>query len=159
MIIKKEKVYSVEFMEYTNCMKDTVSDIDRNELCTDWSKANYLEVGNSFLVKESDIQKYQKYGGGYRSLTFVGWIEIPEEKESFSVEDLIDRLIMAEEISDKEWSMLLERYAIDHTSTTTFSSPIGDVTSNTYKAPSDGSIMTVYNEVFSDEDNNTKEDN
>lgn len=37
----------------------------------------YLHVGNSpFLILESDIDKYRKYGGGFKSLVFVGNIEV-----------------------------------------------------------------------------------
>lgn len=66
-----EKVYAVTFMEYTNFLNDTVSDGNK-----DWSKLNYLNVGHNFLIKESDIEKYRVYGHGYRSLTFVGEIEV-----------------------------------------------------------------------------------
>lgn len=69
--MKLEKVYAVTFMQYTNFMNDTVSDNNK-----DWSKLNYLNVGQNFLIKESDIEKYRVYGGGYRSLTFVGEIEV-----------------------------------------------------------------------------------
>lgn len=67
-----EKVYEVKFMQYTNCMNDTVSD-DEKEL----GKGNYLSVGREpFLIKESDFPKYQKYGGGFRIIKFVGNIEV-----------------------------------------------------------------------------------
>lgn len=69
--MKLEKVYAVTFMQYTNCLQDTVSDSNK-----DWSKLNYLNVGHNFLIKESDIEKYRVYGNGYRSLTFVGEIEV-----------------------------------------------------------------------------------
>lgn len=67
----KEKVYSVEFMDYTNCLCDTVSDGNK-----DFSKMKYLSVGRNFLIKESDFEKYRVYGNGYRSLTYVGDIEV-----------------------------------------------------------------------------------
>ena len=67
-----EKVYEVEFMEYTNCMKDTVSD-DSKEI----GHGKYLNIGKEpFLIKESDFPKYQKYGGGFRIVRFVGNIEV-----------------------------------------------------------------------------------
>lgn len=69
--MKLEKVYAVTFMKYTNCMNDTVNDMNN-----DYRKLNYLNVGHNFLIKESDIEKYRVYGGGYRSLTFVGEIEV-----------------------------------------------------------------------------------
>ena len=70
-----EKVYSVEFLEYTNCLNDTVSDGNK-----DIGKTKYIHVGRHFLVKESDIPKYQKFGKGYKSLIFVGEIEVDDEK-------------------------------------------------------------------------------
>lgn len=67
-----EKVYEVEFMQYTNCMNDTVSDGEK-----ELGKSQYLSVGREpFLIKESDLLKYQKYGGGFRIVKFVGNIEI-----------------------------------------------------------------------------------
>lgn len=59
-----EKVYEVEFMQYTNCMRDTV-----------WNKKTdkYLDVGKeSFLIKESEFDKYKEYGNGFRIVKFVG---------------------------------------------------------------------------------------
>ena len=67
-----EKVYEVEFMQYTNCMNDTVSDGEK-----EIGKATYINVGREpFLIKESDFPKYQKFGGGFRIVRFVGNIEI-----------------------------------------------------------------------------------
>ena len=67
-----EKVYEVEFMQYTNCMKDTVSDGEQ-----EIGKATYIDVGREpFLIKESDFPKYQKFGGGFRIVRFVGNIEV-----------------------------------------------------------------------------------
>lgn len=61
-----EKIYEIEFMEYTNCMKDTV-----------WSNniqdCKYLNIGKEpFLIKESEFEKYRKYGKGFRVIRFVG---------------------------------------------------------------------------------------
>lgn len=71
-MINVEKVYEVEFMQYTNCMKDTVCD-NTQEL----GKGQYLDVDKEpFLIKESDFPKYQKYGGGFRIVKFVGNIEV-----------------------------------------------------------------------------------
>lgn len=65
-----EKVYEVEFMEYTNCFRNTVS--DNNE---DIGKREYLDVGvYPTIIKESDLQKYMKYGNGYKAIKFVGYI-------------------------------------------------------------------------------------
>lgn len=71
-MINVEKVYEVEFMQYTNCMRDTVCD-EEKEL----GKGQCLHVGKEpFLIKESDFPKYQKYGGGFRIVRFVGNIEV-----------------------------------------------------------------------------------
>lgn len=89
-----EKVYAAEFRSYTNCLKDTVSDHDEAKGIT--NSTRYLTVGfEPFLIKESDIPKYQCFGGGYRSLVFVGNMEV-EEKDcphfhtvDMSIDDLL----------------------------------------------------------------------
>lgn len=78
-MIKTEKVYSVTFMQYTNYMKDTVSDWDGVSDAT-FGSAEYLNIGKgSFLVRESELEKYRKFGQGYRDVHFVGNIEINNE--------------------------------------------------------------------------------
>lgn len=63
-----EKVYEVEFMNYTNCMRDTVSN-DEKEI----GNMKYIDVGKEpFLIRESEFDKYMKYGGGFRIVRFVG---------------------------------------------------------------------------------------
>ena len=72
--MRKEKVYSVEFMTYTNCMRDTVSDGNKNigeTECLDLGKEN-------FLIRESELDFYKNFGNGFRKLTFVGYIRISE---------------------------------------------------------------------------------
>lgn len=71
----KEKIYSVEFMTYTNCMQDTVSDWD-GKGSPSLKDIKYLDVGHNFLIKESEIEKYKKFGQGYRNLKFVGELMI-----------------------------------------------------------------------------------
>ena len=74
--MNKEKVYHVEFMEYTNAVKDTVAkytDVPNSTI----PHVEYLDVGvEPFLIKESDIEKYKEFGKGYKSLIFVGYIEV-----------------------------------------------------------------------------------
>ena len=66
-----EKVYEVEFMQYTNCTKDTVS--DGNEM----GKRKYIHIGKEpFLIKESEFDKYMQFGEGFRVVRFVGNIEV-----------------------------------------------------------------------------------
>ena len=58
------KIYAVTFMEYTNCMKNTVYNEEND--C-------YIQVGKEqFLVTEDDLDKLKAYGGGYRTVNFVG---------------------------------------------------------------------------------------
>lgn len=66
-----EKVYEVEFMEYTNSMRDTVY----NKYKIDDMK--YITVGKEpFLIRESELEKYKAWGGGFRIIRFVGNIII-----------------------------------------------------------------------------------
>jgi hypothetical protein len=63
-----EKVYEVEFMNYTNSMRDTVSNNAENI-----KDINYIHVGKeSFLIRESEFEKYMQYGNGFRVIRFVG---------------------------------------------------------------------------------------
>ena len=71
-VFNVEKVYEVEFMRYTNCMNDTVSDGEQ-----EIGKVTYIDVSREpFLIKESDFPKYQKFGGGFRIVRFVGNMEV-----------------------------------------------------------------------------------
>ena len=76
MKIKLEKVYKVTYMLYTNAMRDTVSDWDgKGHSLAD---CEYLDVGKEpFLLRESQLEQYRKFGGGYRNIEFVGQIPIP----------------------------------------------------------------------------------
>lgn len=63
-----EKVYAVEFMEYTNYSRDTVSNGER-----EIKNMEHINVGKEpFLVRESELEKYRKFGGGFRNVKFVG---------------------------------------------------------------------------------------
>lgn len=62
-----EKIYQVEFLQYTNCMKNTVWNEEEN---------NYLRIGTEpFLIRESEFEKYMKFGDGFRVVRFVGNLE------------------------------------------------------------------------------------
>ena len=75
---KLEKIYMVEFMLYSNYLRDTVSTYD-GSYSYDISKIEYLNIGKEpFLIRESEIEKYRKFGNGYRKLEFIGCIEINE---------------------------------------------------------------------------------
>ena len=73
--MNKEKVYHVEFMEYTNITRRTVAKYTPNPK-TGVPHSEYLDVGSDFLIKESDIEKYKEFGKGYKSLIFAGYIEV-----------------------------------------------------------------------------------
>lgn len=67
MKIKKlVKLYSVEFIEYTNATYDTVTNKD----------GQYLDVkvenGGDFIIREDEIDFYKPFGKGFRSLNYVG---------------------------------------------------------------------------------------
>lgn len=67
-----EKVYEVEFMEYTNSMRDTI--------CNKYKEIGdmkYITVDKEpFLVRESELEKYMAWGDGFRIIRFVGNIII-----------------------------------------------------------------------------------
>ena len=67
-----EKIYLAEFISYTNALHDTVSDWD-GKGTPSIGKIKYLNLGkHCTLVKESDLEKYRKYGQGYKKITFLG---------------------------------------------------------------------------------------
>lgn len=76
--MKTEKIYDVEFMFYGSYTKDSVSS-NPGEAKKD---TKYLDTSASpFLVRESDLHIFQKYGGGFRNLRYVGTLHIPDEKD------------------------------------------------------------------------------
>lgn len=76
--MKEEKVYIVEFNTYTNCMYDTVSDGNYEDL----SKTEYLSIPlGGLLVRESELTKYSKFGNGYKSIKLVGSMYFKEDFE------------------------------------------------------------------------------
>ena len=79
--MKLEKIYDVEFMHYTSYSHDAVSS-NPGEVKKD---TKYLDTSASpFLVRESDLHIFQKYGGGFRNLRYVGTLHIPDEKDIVS---------------------------------------------------------------------------
>lgn len=72
--MKRHKVYAVDFIQYTNCMCDTVWNEETDE---------YLDVGKgTFLIFEEDIDKYRKFGRGIKTLTYVGDMLLEEETDN-----------------------------------------------------------------------------
>jgi len=77
--MKLEKVYEVTFMNYTSALKNTVSDWDGDP--SNLSKVTYLDVTTSpFLLRESELSKYKRYGGGFRDIRFAG--NLPSDTEN-----------------------------------------------------------------------------
>lgn len=63
-----EKLYKIEFMEYTNFMRDTVGDENRKI-----GERKYIYVGKEpFIAKENQLEELRQYGNGFRSCLFVG---------------------------------------------------------------------------------------
>ena len=59
------KLYKVEFLKYTNCLKDTVRHNEK-DMC-------FLDVGrDGFIITEDEFDDYRHYGGGFKSTEFVG---------------------------------------------------------------------------------------
>lgn len=78
--MKTEKIYSVTFRWYTNCLNDTVSDWDGNSVELD-PHTKYIDVGKDpCLVRESDLSYFQKFGGGFDTVKFVGVLHIPDDQ-------------------------------------------------------------------------------
>ena len=66
-----ERIYAVEFNTYTNALRDTVSDGNKNIGETEYI---HLPKDVPFLIRESELLEYMKYGNGYKSIYCVGAI-------------------------------------------------------------------------------------
>lgn len=86
------KVYSVTFMQYTNCSNQTISNNDKKD-------TKYITVNEHgfehapFLIKENDIDKYKDFGGGIKELIFAGYMEddIPANK---NIDNIIGKITL-----------------------------------------------------------------
>jgi hypothetical protein len=95
-----EKVYRIEFMRYTNYSKETVD--DAKDPFTPIGEINYLHIGEGpFLVLEKDLEYYRQFGGGFRSIEYVGIMDLElnekiklvqenEEKKSIIINKLFE---------------------------------------------------------------------
>lgn len=79
MVNKKIKLYSIEFLEYSDVLKKSVSDMDGNSLHL--GDIHYIDA-DRLIVKESDLPYYQRFGGGFKSIHFVGYLGVPEDEPS-----------------------------------------------------------------------------
>lgn len=87
--MKHIKMYEVIFNYYYNKTDyNTVSTYKFNEYneyvgedgrSADCKNGDYLHIPNPFIIREDEIEKYKKYGCGYKSLKYIGSI-IEEEK-------------------------------------------------------------------------------
>lgn len=69
------KIYKATFRSYTNCLRDTVSS---NEKDSHGFPKEYIHLKNNageLIIKEDSIDHYRGFGGGYETLTFVGFME------------------------------------------------------------------------------------
>ena len=74
--MKRIKIYSVVFVEYTNCLQDTVSTGEE-----DLAKIKYLTIPKTgLLVREDELDEYKKYGQGFKSTTLVGEMYVNEKE-------------------------------------------------------------------------------
>ncbi len=75
------KIYLVEFIEYTNPMRDTVSNPNM-----EIGKGRYININKEgFLVREEHLEFIKKWGKGIKSIKLVGELfEIPFEMTAAS---------------------------------------------------------------------------
>lgn len=72
----RTKLYKVEFLKYTNMLKDTVSNTPDEYRIT--GKEKYIDAVD-LIVKENDLDYYRQFGGGIKNITFVGYLGEPKE--------------------------------------------------------------------------------
>ena len=81
--MKHVKMYKIIFNNYFNNDKNTVSSCYYNEYHhyvgedgqePTIANTKYLYLPNIFIIREDEIEKYKKYGCGYKSLEYVGSI-------------------------------------------------------------------------------------
>ena len=67
--MNRERIYAVTFNSYTNALRNTVSDGNK-----DIAKTKYLHISQDlpFLIRESELLYYSKFGEGYSIVKCVG---------------------------------------------------------------------------------------
>ena len=63
------KVSSMRLNEYNEFV-----DEDGKNVSFEGNNYQYLDIPNPFIIREDEIEKYKKYGCGYKSLEYVGSI-------------------------------------------------------------------------------------
>ena len=68
----REKIYEITFNRYTNALRNTVSDGN-----PDIAKIKYIDLPDDvpFLVRESTLPYYSRYGGGISVAKCVGELD------------------------------------------------------------------------------------
>lgn len=62
------KLYSVDFIKYTNCLYKTVCNDDEQN-------CKYIDAPKGeFIAKEEDLPELQKFGGGIKEAVFAGYL-------------------------------------------------------------------------------------
>lgn len=71
----RERIYAVTFNSYTNGLRNAVSDGNK-----DIAKTEYIHLSEDvpFLIRESELLYYSKFGQGYSVIRCVG--ELPDKK-------------------------------------------------------------------------------
>lgn len=69
----REKIYEITFNRYTNALRNTVSDSN-----PDIAKIKYIKLPDNvpFLVRESALPYYSRYGDGISVAKCVGELDI-----------------------------------------------------------------------------------
>jgi len=71
-----EKIYAVSFLEFSDVLHRTVS--DRPPDAELGARHTYIDLSNGpLLVRESELDYYRKFGGGYDSIKYVGKLPAP----------------------------------------------------------------------------------
>lgn len=68
------RIYEIEFMQYTNSMKDTVEIYDKDRKYYSLPKKHEGKI----LIEEKDIYKWQSYGYGIKTMRYIGELHIPK---------------------------------------------------------------------------------
>lgn len=75
--MSRERIYAVTFNSYTNTLRNTVSDGNK-----DIGETKYISLpeGIPFLVRECELLEYAKFGKGFSTVTCVGELTEKEKK-------------------------------------------------------------------------------
>ena len=70
-INKYSKLYRITFNEYTNALKNTVSNGEK-----EIGKTEYIECDSdgSLIIRESEFDIYRKFGGGIQTMVYAGFM-------------------------------------------------------------------------------------